>query len=44
MTSLGSWLGSYDLVRRNFDKVVLIIIFVSLLPTFIELWKARRAH
>src|SRR4051812_31910097 len=44
MTSLGSWLGSYDLVRRNFDKVILLIIFVSLLPTAIELWKSRRAH
>jgi membrane-associated protein len=41
-TSLGNWLGGYALVRRHFDKVILGIIFVSVLPTIIEIWKARR--
>ncbi len=43
MTMLGYSLGSQPFVKRNFDKVILTIIFVSLLPTFIELIKARRA-
>jgi membrane-associated protein len=42
MTSLGYLLGQVPLVRHNFDKAILIIIFVSLLPTFIETWRARR--
>jgi len=44
MTMLGYELGSQDFVQRNFDKVILAIIFVSLLPTFIEILKARREH
>jgi membrane-associated protein len=32
MTILGFSLGKVDLVRRNFEKFVLLIIFVSLLP------------
>ena len=43
MTMLGYELGSVPFVRRNFDKVILGIIFVSLLPTIIEVIKARRA-
>jgi len=36
-------LGSVKIVRQNFDKVILLIIFVSFLPTIIEVLKARRA-
>lgn len=43
MSLLGYSLGSIPLVRRNFDKAVLAVILISLLPTFIEVWKARRA-
>lgn len=43
MTTLGYQLGQVDLVRRNFEKVVLGVIFLSLLPIGIEAWKAR-AH
>jgi membrane-associated protein len=32
MTILGYFLGEVPLVRRNFEKFVLLIIFVSLLP------------
>ena len=42
MTMLGYELGSVPFVRRYFDKVIILIIFVSVLPTVIELWKARR--
>jgi membrane-associated protein len=42
LTTLGYKLGGIPLVRRNFDKAILVIIVLSLLPTFIEVWKARR--
>ena len=42
MTQLGFRLGRYQWVQQYFDKVILGIIFISLLPTFIEIWKARR--
>jgi len=43
MTMLGYELGSVPFVRRYFDKVILLIIFLSLLPTLIEIVRARRA-
>ncbi len=42
LTTLGYKIGGIPLVRRNFDKAILLIIFISLLPTFIEVWKAWR--
>jgi len=44
MTQLGYRLGSVDFVRRHFDQVVLLIIFLSLLPTLNEVWKAWRSR
>jgi membrane-associated protein len=44
MTQLGYHLGSVDFVRRHFDQVVLLIVFLSLLPTFNEVWKAWRSR
>jgi membrane-associated protein len=41
MTMLGYELGSIPFIRRYFDKVILMIIFLSLLPTIIEILKAR---
>jgi membrane-associated protein len=41
MTTLGYQLGQIELVRRNFEKVVLGIIFLSLVPVGIEAWKAH---
>lgn len=43
MTMLGYTLGGLPFIRRNFDKVILLIIFISLLPTIIEVIKARRS-
>jgi membrane-associated protein len=42
MTTAGFWLGRIPLIKQNFDKVVLLIIFVSLLPTILEILKSRR--
>jgi membrane-associated protein len=41
MTILGYLLGGIPLVRRNFEKFVLLVIFVSLLPILIQALKAR---
>jgi membrane-associated protein len=42
LTMLGYRLGGVSFVRHNFDKVVLAIIAISLLPAGIEALKARR--
>ncbi len=41
MTILGYLLGGVPLVRRNFEKFVLLVVFVSVLPI---LWHAVRAR
>jgi membrane-associated protein len=43
-TMLGYSLGSIPLVKQNFDKAILLVIFISLIPVFIEAYKARRKH
>jgi membrane-associated protein len=43
MTMLGYWLGSL-LSPRNFEYAILAVIFISLLPTFIEVFKAWRSQ
>ena len=42
MTMLGYELGGVPFVRHNFDKVILAIIVVSLLPTLVEILRARK--
>jgi membrane-associated protein len=42
MTMIGYTLGNVPLVRANFEKVVILIILVSLVPVFLELVKSRR--
>ena len=44
MTMLGYELGNIPFVRKHFDAVVLLIIFISLLPTLLEGQKAWREH
>ncbi|HEU5022122.1 MAG TPA: VTT domain-containing protein [Bryobacteraceae bacterium] len=43
VTTLGSQLGQIEMVRKNFEKVLLGIIVLSLLPVLLEALKARRA-
>ena len=42
ITMAGFSLGQVTFIRQNFEKVVLLIIFLSLLPVIIEVMKARR--
>jgi len=42
LTMLGYELGGTPFVKHNFDKVILAIIFISILPTLIEVIRARR--
>lgn len=44
MTLAGYYLGEVPIIRRNFEKVVLGIVFVSLLPLAIQYWQSRRAN
>lgn len=43
LTMLGYMLGSVTLVRAHFEKVILGIILVSVLPVVFEAWKAHRS-
>jgi membrane-associated protein len=42
MTLLGYYMGGIPIVRRHFEKVVLLIIFISVLPVLMQLWKTYR--
>lgn len=42
VTMLGHTLGAFPFVQRNFDKVILLIVFVSLIPVFLEYLRSRR--
>jgi membrane-associated protein len=42
MTLLGYSLGNVPIVRQNFEKVIVAIVVISLLPALREAWKARR--
>ena len=44
MTLLGYRLGNVPFVRKHFDVAVLLIIFISLVPTFHEAWKYWRGQ
>lgn len=42
MTMLGYFLGGVPIVQRHFEKVILGIIFISVLPILIEFMKSRK--
>lgn len=44
ITILGYLLGNVPLVRAHFEKVIFLIIFVSVLPVLHEAWKAHRTR
>jgi membrane-associated protein len=41
MTILGYWLGTIPLVRRNFEKFVLLVVFISILPLLWQVIQSR---
>jgi membrane-associated protein len=41
MAALGYHLGSFEWVKKNLEKAVLIVIFISLLPILVEAIRAR---
>ena len=43
MTLAGYYLGSFAVVQKNFEKVVLGIVFISVVPLALQYMKARRA-
>jgi membrane-associated protein len=43
MITLGYWLGNIPVIRQNFEKVVLLIIVVSLIPAGLQVLSARRS-
>lgn len=42
MTTLGYQLGRIPFVKRHFDQAIILVILLSLVPTFIEAYKAHR--
>jgi membrane-associated protein len=42
MTMLGYSLGGVEIVRRNFEKVILGIILISVLPIVFEYFKNKK--
>lgn len=43
VSMLGYLLGNVPIIKNNFEKVILLIIFLSILPGIIEVWRQRRA-
>ncbi len=43
MVVLGYWLGGIPVIRQNFEKVVLLIIAISLAPLVLQVLRSRRA-
>lgn len=41
-TLLGYFFGNLEFVKKNFELVILAIIFISVVPAVWEAWKARR--
>ena len=44
LTTLGYLLGNVAIVRAHFEKVIFLIIFVSVLPVLAQAWKSHRSH
>jgi membrane-associated protein len=42
-TLLGYFFGNIPFVKKNFEFVIVAIILISVVPMFLEWWKARRA-
>lgn len=43
MVLLGYYFGQIPFVQRHIEKVILLIIFISVLPVAVQAWRMRRA-
>jgi membrane-associated protein len=41
---LGYFFGGLPVVKENFSVAVIVVIFISLVPMVVEVWKARRGR
>ena len=41
ITLMGYFLGQFDIIKNNFEKVVLGIVLLSILPIFIKIFKSK---
>jgi membrane-associated protein len=41
VTALGYWFGGIDIIKNNFEKVILLIIFISVLPMIWQFVKSK---
>ena len=44
MTTAGYYLGGFPIIQRHFEKVVIAIVLISVLPVAFEVLKSRRAQ
>ncbi|ADG75854.1 SNARE associated Golgi protein-related protein [Cellulomonas flavigena DSM 20109] len=42
VTLLGYWLGNFPFIKNNIEALLVLIVGVSVVPVFVELWRARR--
>jgi membrane-associated protein len=42
LTTLGYFLGQIQFIEKNLEPIILLIVFLSVLPIGVELWRARR--
>lgn len=44
LTLLGYFLGGIDFLQENIEAAILVIVFISVVPMFVEYWRHRRAR
>jgi len=44
VTLLGAWLGQFAFVRSNIEMILILVVFLSIVPSIVELVRARRGN
>ena len=44
MTLVGYFLGNVPFVHQNLEKIILVILFVSMIPAFIAAWRGYQGR
>ena len=42
VTLLGAGLGNFSFIKNNLELILILIVFISVLPMIIEIWRAKR--